>query len=382
MEIETELFYYIIILSCHNNIMFPKSHHGFLKQLDFFKLQNPYEILVVNRIQTYFQKQLFDHYLAIYHPFPKEKTAEYELLKRLEKTCQKLRLGCFILHNNNIIQNTELKGIDIRHVDTRYILCILSLHYSSPKTTQHFTLLPLWNPISYHDHRAWTATMSMDGYLSAHSDSIDALVQSKSKKPFLGYLNTSLSDPVLDIHLEHFKCFYVGINWEFQNSQYSLYRKKVMDLIQRLDALNIVSIYGPPKSWHNFQSYVGELEFDGESVIHEISQCGICLVLSSDAHIQDAVCSNRLFEGLAAGVPIIADQNPFIHKWFGDHVFYIDTASAEIAAEQIQRHVEYIQSYPEETLEKMRYCRKIFLEHFLMDSQVAEIVQQVINRGA
>ena len=103
--------------------------------------------------------------------------------------------------------------------------------------------------------------------------------------------------------------------------------------MQRLDRQNLVNIYGPErgegnmKPWAGYRGYRGSLPMDGVSVIYAIRQSGLCLVLSTDPHLEDGLVSMRMFEGLAAGVPLICDRNPFIQRFFGDNVFYIDTGS-------------------------------------------------------
>jgi glycosyltransferase involved in cell wall biosynthesis len=193
----------------------------------------------------------------------------------------------------------------------------------------------------------------------------------------LGYLNTTLSGPILDTFNENYKCFYVGTNWELVYDYLTYNRQIVVDLIKKMDNLDIISIYGPKKAWKDVKSYVGEIDFDGTSIVYEIKKCGICLVLSSHHHIEDSVCSNRLFEGLAAGVPIISDKNPFIYMWFGDNIFYIDNSSPDVSVKQIQEYINYIKNYPDETREKIQNCRKIFCDNFLMDKQLSQIVENV-----
>lgn len=320
-------------------------------------------------------------FLAFYNTFSNQKNAEYELLQRLQKVCQKLGIGFLLISNKNIVENPDSnrQGMHIDSFDTNEIICVISLHYLSGKTSKHFTLLTLWNPLGYHNSKDFNRMHSFDGYISAYSDSIDFFVKSHYvNKPFLGHLNTTLDSPLLDImtSFSNLTCFYVGVNWD-QQSRLSLYRKKVIDLVKALDHLRIISLYGPQTAWPGYASYVSEIVFDGESIIHEIRRSGICLVLSSELHILDTVCSNRLFEGLAAGVPILSDRNPFIEKWFGDSIFFIDTFSVDVAVKQIQQHMTYIQNHPEETIQKIQRAREIFTGNFLMSNQLANVIASV-----
>jgi len=368
----------------HENLIKKAFHHKneFLSKRGMDSVKSPVNnptIPDIHMIEKFFETNSYRHYIAVYNTFPTAKNAELELLKRLEITCQSLNIGFFVIYNDNFIQNTELKGVHIDQMDTKKILFVLSLHPSSPKTSKHFTLMTIWNPRLFHDEYAWNRTLSVDGYLSAYSDILDQCIQSQTNKPFFGHLNTSLSGPILNITFGNYKCFYVGLNWEKINDYIVFNREKAINTVKLLNEAKLVSIYGPKDAWVGMSSYVGELEFDGKSIVYEIHKCGICLVLSSDAHIQDEICSNRLFEGLAAGVPIITDENPFMKKWFGDTLFYIDTCKLDQVIIQVQKHIEYFKSYPDETIAKIKKSREIFFQNFLMDKQLEKIVQNVVN---
>jgi len=329
----------------------------------------------------YFDNSTYRCYIGFYDPYPKQKTAEQELLQRIEMTCQKINVGFLLLHNDNIIRNKNhpLSGLHIDSIPSNHIICLISLHSESPKTSQrHLTLMTVWNPIAFHNESRWKSTFSVDGYLSAYSDNIDNYIRQHSQKPFYGHLNTSLSGPLLDFTMGHYRCFYVGINWEKKHNYITFNRVQIIRLVYAMDKLDMLSLYGPADSWTNCRNYVGEIAFDGVSVVHEIHRCGVCLVLSSESHLQDAVVSNRLFEGLAAGVPIISDRNPFVVQWFGDNVFYIDDhGDTDRSIEQIKEHLAFFQQEPEATLHRMKKCREIFTAQFLMDQQLLKIIDNV-----
>lgn len=319
------------------------------------------------------------HYIAFYNTFG-NLNAEYELLLRFEKICNKLNIGFLMISNANIILNDEFKGININETNNLNILFIVSLHYLSPKTTKYFTVISLWNPIKFHNRLSWINTYSADGYLSAYSENIDNYVKSNSNKPFLGYLNPTISEPILDFSFGRYKCFYIAMYFNLEKDNI---RKKIFDLINILDEKDMIEFYGPDKFWNDkkkYKSYVGSIPFDGaETIVKTINECGVCLVLSSDLHIEDGVNSCRIFEGLAAGVPIISDKNPFVQKWFGDNIFYIDNEDSSIAVEQIKEHIEFFKNNPNETLEKMKNCREIFLKNFLLEKQFLQMINNVEN---
>jgi glycosyltransferase involved in cell wall biosynthesis len=330
-----------------------------------------------NKLQT---MELKKHYIAFYNTFG-NLNAEYELLLRFEKICNELNIGFLMISNANIILNDELKGININETNSLNILFIISMHHFSPKTTKYFTLITLWHPIrSIRYESEWKNTYSADGYLSAYSEKIDNYVKSNSNKPFLGYLNPTIGLPVLDFSFGRYKCFYIAIYYLLEKDNI---RKNIFNLINILDETDMIEFYGPDKFWNNkkkYKSYIGSIPFDGgKTIVKTINECGVCLVLSSDLHIEDGVNSCRIFEGLAAGVPIISDKNPFIQKWFGDNIFYIDNQDSSIAVEQIKEHIEFFKNNPNETLEKMKKCREIFLNNFLLEKQFLKVINDVEN---
>ncbi|MDT1107470.1 glycosyltransferase family 1 protein, partial [Pseudomonas aeruginosa] len=71
------------------------------------------------------------------------------------------------------------------------------------------------------------------------------------------------------------------------------------EVLTRLDAQKMIRIYGPEliqgvAPWEGFQTYSGELPFDGSSMLEAINSCGVCLALSSKAHQNSGIMSNRL----------------------------------------------------------------------------------------
>jgi len=339
----------------------------------------------INRINNYFNNTKYKTHIVIYDTYPNINNAEKEVIIRFKHTCEKLQIGFLTITNDNIINNEHpLKNINIINIPKNYIDCIISLHFESPKSTQHYTLMALWNPLNFHKDTDLNNVCSVDGYISCYSKSVDDFFISKCNKPVIGYINHTLSEPILDLSININKCFYIGLNWEKLNTL-TPERTKILNILKKLEVYNLISIYGPKKIgdielWKGYRSYIGEIPFDGTSVIYEIKKCGICLVFSSDSHINAGISSNRLFEGLAAGVPLICDKNPFILKWFEDNVFYIDTTQSN-CAEQIINHIKYIRENPSVVLKKMENCRKIFTDNFLLDKQLSLLLLNITNKS-
>ena len=279
-----------------------------------------------------------------------------------------------------------LKNISILQVDPKYITCIIACHHIAKKIPGHYTLLPLWNPV-YYMKTSLNFITTFDGYLSSYSSVIDNYIKSITSKTFIGYLTTSICEPLLDFSFGQYKCFYIGTNWDrnfkvkvkVNESVKQIYsqRDKIINLIKKMDDSELINIYGLEGRWNGFKSYIKPIPFDGVSVVYEIQKCGICLCFSTVNHIDSEVCSMRIFEGIAAGVPLICDKNPFYMKWFGDNLFYIDTDDSDECFEQIKNYIEYFKNNNQEVLTKISNCRDIFNEHFRLDKQLQQIITNI-----
>jgi hypothetical protein len=317
---------------------------------------------------------------VFYDSWPNFNNAERELLKRIEYSCALSNIEFITISNNGIINLSHhpLYNKNVNDIDTKYIDAIISLHWESPKNTDFFTVYFLWNPIEYYDQTNIERLKNFDTYVSCCSPSVDKITKLITNKNIIANVNHSLSEPLLEYDHKNFKCFYIGINWELCSNKPTRYSK----LLKSLDRENLINIYGPRRFlginvWEGYNNYVDEINFDGISIIHEISKSGICLVLSSEEHKNSQICSNRLFEGLAANVPLICDDNLFIKRNFKDNVFYIDTFDEDLAFEQIKKHIEFIKSNPDIIKTKLENCRNIFLEKYVLDKQLNILIDKI-----
>ncbi len=194
----------------------------------------------------------------------------------------------------------------------------------------------------------------------------------------------SLSEPILEPTLGDHKIFYAGINWERLGKK----KGRHQELLNQLDTTGSLRIFGPKifqgvDVWEGYQSYSGSIPFDGISLIKEINRAGIALVLSSDAHKESELMSNRLFESLAGGAVIICDENPFAKRHFGETLLYIDASAptAEVFA-AVQKHVKWINENPEAALKMARDAQKIFRDRFSLDRSLANIYMNLADRRA
>jgi hypothetical protein len=150
---------------------------------------------------------------------------------------------------------------------------------------------------------------------------------------------------------------YFGTNWDHRKT--SFFR-----LLSEADG---VQICGPIHSWPdiNPRAYGGAPSFDGESVQAKYATNGIGLCLLSEQHLRDDVISNRLFEIVSVGAIAICCELPWIRKYFGDSVYYIDQNLPDrfLVRAICQCRLE-IYANPEAAIEKAFKARRIFEQSF------------------
>ena len=258
--------------------------------------------------------------------WPDIQVAEDEVIARLVNASKLLGLECIVL--DHMGRRLPDKGLPMTGDDLDFVI---HLHFSTPKSYDIFSFMTLWNPPKFfHDfgYRPMIENiLTHDDYLSCKSPGADLHLRrliegDRFHLPPKFDLFHSLATPVLPPTLGELKLFYMGINWERLGESQSRHE----NVLNLLDATGLLRIYGPDvllgvKVWDGFQSYQSPLPFDGVSVINEIHRAGICLALSSPAHKDAGLMSNRLFEGLAAGALIVCDE-----KSLGAHAFWRQSA--------------------------------------------------------
>lgn len=173
------------------------------------------------------------------------------------------------------------------------------------------------------------------------------------------------------------KLFYVGVNMEDKSSRNA---SRFSDLFKALDRKDLIDIYGPlkndgSKSWEGYSCYKGEIPFDGRSIIKKINEAGICLALNSAVHNLNHTVSNRIFEAAAAGAVIISDDNPFVRKYFGDSVFYVDiTKNEDELVDDVLCLIDYITANESIAYHMACDSQEIFLKYLTLDHYVKNII--------
>lgn len=344
-----------------------------------------------NKYSTeYFLNSQYLHTLVIINPFIEYKNAEKELIIRISLYCKEKNIDFIVVNDKGYVtlEDHKLFNLNIKSFPVNKKITVISVHYVSKKISDHFTLLTNWNPVSFMVSFCKNI-ISYDGYLSSYSEPIDSFVSCiNDNDKFCGYLNTSLPISLLEEIeiIDNPRIFYIGTNWDLKSNHATHSeqdtRSKIREFLKVLDTKDMINIYGPKEyygffPWKGYNTYSGEIDFDGFSVIKKIKETGICLALSTKQHIRSKVCSMRIFEGIAAGVPIICDKNPFFIKYFGDNLFYIDLTNIKDDIVKIQEYIDYFKNNKNDVLKKINTCREIFIKKFSFDVQFANIINKI-----
>lgn len=323
---------------------------------------------------------------AVVKLWPEIKTAEDECIARLKSAAAALGIECIEVHANG--ERLDSPGTIISRKDVDFVI---HLHYDTPKLYDAFSFVALWNPLKFYHEWGYARTsrnlITHDDFLSCSSRAADDHVARMVRKaathlPPHFNLYHSTPDIVHGPSLGDRKLFYAGINWEAIGGGKSRHQ----EVLKRLDKTGLLRIYGPTifqgvKVWDGYESYVNEIAFDGISMVHEISKAGIALVLSSQAHKDSELMSNRLFESIAAGALIICDENPFARRFFGDSLLYIDSrCSADRIHEDITSYVAWADSHPEEALAMIARAQEIFRNRFALIRSLKDIYSGLPRR--
>ncbi|NGX56467.1 MAG: hypothetical protein K1060chlam5_00710 [Candidatus Anoxychlamydiales bacterium] len=322
--------------------------------------------------------------IGIINHWPNLPNAERECASRIALTAKELGVEPILLDTFGRCLKTK-KLITKDEIDF-----VISMHFSTPKCYDVFSYITLWNPLKFYNDWGYRVNsnnlLTYDDFLSCSSkpseDHIKRLIHNnKTHLPPNFILNPSLSDVMYEPKIHpNSKIFYCGINWERANCK----KGRFENFLKKLDEKNIIKFFGPKKLngkkvWIGYKNYIKPIPFDGTSLIKEIADCGISLVLSSEEHIISDIASNRLYESAAAGAVIISNKNNFVKKHFKDSVLYIDTDKNTVF-EQIVNHYNWIQNNPKEALKLSLQSQKIFKENFSLKTQLKNIFKNHENR--
>lgn len=325
---------------------------------------------------------------AVVKLWPELKTAEDECIARLKLAAAEIGVECIEIHADGRLIDDPSQFISKSNSDF-----VIHLHYDTPKLYDAFSFVALWNPIQfYHDwgyFRASRNLLTHDDFISCSSatadDHVNRMIKGEGthRSPQF-HLYHSTPDIVHEPSLGDGKLVYAGINWDALKGGNSRHQ----ELLKRLDKTGLLRIYGPTifhgvKVWEGYDSYVKEVPFDGVSMIGEISKAGVSLVLSSQAHKDSELMSNRLFESIAAGALIICDENQFAKTFFGDALLYIDSrATVERTFDALVNHMDWAKQNPQLALQKIKLAQDIFREKFGLIRNLSDIYAGLPARKA
>lgn len=327
---------------------------------------------------------------AVINTWPHFQAAEHEAMERIRNAAIAIGKECiFVDRYLNKIEERIPTELQPNEVDF-----VINLHFESGKVYDAFSFCALWNPVRFYYDWGYQNYIkhvdSHDDFLTCGSPWADDQIARRlrgdlTRLPPEFALYHSLANPVIPPKLDDNKSlFYCGINWEKLGKPKGRYH----DVLEFLDQTGDLKIFGPREfhgvqPWEGFKSYVGPILFDGKSVVRAIASCGVALVFSSDAHKESGLMSARMYESLAAGAVIIADENPFVRDELGDDALYVDgTLTERRVFEQIQKHLSWIRANPAQAHAMAVRAQEKFKEKYAMDRSLRDIYAGLQSRKA
>ena len=336
--------------------------------------------------------------IGVVNPWPGDRSAEAEVLSRMKAAAEDIGLGYVMLDNfaHILDENTQKPTAD--QVDPHALEFVITTHYDSEKTVDAFYYHTLWNPpeiplnLPDYDTRVTNNYLMNDDYLiydfGGMSNHLKGILMNKPRTlADASQLTASFpASKILPPRLENPKLFYCGMNWEKVVSNSNRHE----GLFQLLDKTGKVKFFGPDRvqawgglrPWEGYRCYQYSIPFDGFSILKEINDCGICLVLSSDIHRRAGAATNRTYEACAAGAVIISDDNEFMQYYFKDAALFIEynKNNPQDTFDQIMERYEWIVEHKAEALELARRAQEIFKRVFSLDRQFLKIVNRHFKR--
>ncbi len=335
--------------------------------------------------------------VGIVNPWPGDMSAEAEVLSRMKVGAEDAGIQLTMLSNfGHILDPVTQKKTD-HFVDADEVDFIISTHYDTHKCIDSFYYHTLWNPpeipLNLDEYTGYVTNNYVmnddyliydDGGMSTHLKcmlmnsprSLDGTSSLTASFPQSRMLEPKLDDP---------KMFYCGMNWE--RVVHNANRHE--GLFKLLDETGKVKFFGPEKvaawggirPWDGYKCYQYSIPFDGFSILKEINECGICLVLSSDIHRRAGAATNRTYEACAAGAVIISDDNPFMLKHFKDAALFIqyNKNDPQDTFKQLMEKYQWVIDHKEDALRLAQNAQRIFVEKFAVDLQLRNILNNHTN---
>ncbi len=266
----------------------------------------------------------------------------------------------------------EERGSKILNIDNLdFTICLVPTSFPRPKGLNY---MAVFHPFDLLDKKKKLKSYyeSFDGYLlTIKPEFLRTAFRSSSKEFFfIPFYPTIQPIPYERVPLNNLIFPYPAWGKRHNGDKYkALYRL--------LSESRFTRFYGPKDSEGIVRPghHIGQIPFDGISVINTLQKYGITLILHSSQHRNKKLPSGRIFEAAAASTVIICDEHPFVRKHFGDSVYYIDiTLPAEEIFNQIASHVHSIFRHPEAALAKAKEAHQIFTDRFQMTDQLLALL--------
>jgi hypothetical protein len=322
--------------------------------------------------------------LLIIKHFYTLKAAEHEVVERLVASTKELG---WVPRVVEVDANFDFKNINRieKNVDA-----VLDIHYEYPKFFSAKSIGAVWTPTSFMKDwdlaYVWENQLSHDSLVHTDSRKILELLQGFRPKEKFGILNHSLPGSWVEWINETERnqvprAFYAGINWNKLSGR----KGRHHEMFKLLDRLDVLDIYGPRKishvvPWKGFESYRGEIPFDGKSILRKARESGVSLVLSAEQHLSEGIISSRFFEGLSAGNSIISDGHPFIRKHLGKNGFYLNMDRGDdFAAAQLLEYMQELRQNPKLLAKQQEFSQNLFQDKFDLTQQLKKILAKRIE---
>ncbi|MCC6889879.1 MAG: glycosyltransferase family 2 protein [Hyphomicrobiales bacterium] len=221
--------------------------------------------------------------------------------------------------------------------------------------------------------------LTYDGFLTI-SDSLDRFLRDvcfgtgRDDHPGFFYNTPQRADADLAVDWDHvvagghLAVAYFGTNWD----------RRFLDLLRALDRKGILEVYGPQAAWQDedLVCYRGSVPFDGSAPQRVYAACGMGLALVAEQWMLDDVISNRIFEIASVGAIPVCPDMPWIRKWFGTAVLYVDmSAPTETIADRIATHHAFCRNNPVAVRELSARVRAIFEARFSADILLDQLIR-------
>jgi hypothetical protein len=322
--------------------------------------------------------------LLIIKHFHTLNAAEHEVVQRLVASTKELGWIPRVVEVDADFDFKKIKRIE-ENVDA-----VLDIHYEYPKFFSAKSIGAFWTPTSFMKDwdlaYVWENQLSHDYLVHTDSQKILELLAGFRPKEKFGILNHSVpgswAEWINEAKRDQVpRAFYAGINWNKLSGR----KGRHHEMFKLLDSGDVLNIYGPRKishvvPWKGFESYRGEIPFDGKSILRKAHESGVSLVLSAEQHLSEGIISSRFFEGLAAGNSIISDGHPFIRKHLGKSGFYLNLERGDdFAASQLLDYMQELRQNPKLLAKQQEISQNLFLEKFDLTKQLKRILVKEVD---